>query len=101
MNGLFQASAFPTPTLGAERDLGRNTYDRRGYNNVNFAATKFFDIPWFFGDKMKIELKGEFVNLFNRVNLSGVDPNLPDSLIGHSTSQLPARSIQLHLRASF
>jgi hypothetical protein len=58
-------------------------------------------MPWFFGDKMKIELKGEFVNLFNRINLGGVDSNLPDSLFGHSTSQLPARSIQLQLRASF
>jgi hypothetical protein len=101
LNGLFLASAFPTPALGAEGSLGRNTYDRPGYNNVNFAATKFFNVPWFFGEKMKIEAKGEFVNLFNRVNLGGVDSNLPDSLFGHSTSQLPARSIQLHLRASF
>jgi hypothetical protein len=101
LHGIFVASDFPAPSLGMEGNLGRNTYDRPGYNNVNFTATKFFTTPWFFGEKMRIEAKGEFVNLFNRVNLGSVDSNLPDSLFGYATSQLPARSLQIHLRASF
>jgi hypothetical protein len=101
LKGLFQASAFPAPALGSEGNLGRNTYDRPGYNNCNLAATKFFTTPWFFGEKMKVEAKAEVNNLFNRVNLNGVDSDMEDSLFGHSTSQLPARSLQLHLRASF
>ena len=50
---------------------------------------------------MKIEAKGEVFNLFNRTNLNGVDSGMGDSTFGKSTSQLPPRSLQLHLRASF
>jgi TonB dependent receptor len=101
LNGLFPASAFPAPSLGEEGSLGRNTYDQLGYNNVNFTAQKFFTVPWVFGEKMRIEARGEVFNLFNRVNLTTVTSDLSSPLFGHSTSQLPARSLQIHLRASF
>ena len=101
LKGLFSASSFPAPSLGTEGNLGRNTYDRPGYNNLDFTFEKFFNSPWFFGEKMKIEAKGEVVNLFNRTNLGGVTSDMSSSLFGHSTSQLPARYLQLHLRASF
>lgn len=101
LNGLFPASAFPKPALGMEGVLGRNTYDQPGYNNVDFTFEKFFHTPWFFGDRMQIEAKGETFNLFNRANLTGVNSDLSSSLFGHSVNQLPARSLQLHLRASF
>jgi hypothetical protein len=101
LNGLFTASQFPAPSLGEEGSLGRNTYDRPGYNNLDFTLGKSFNSPWFFGEKMKIEAKGEVINLFNRTNLNGVTSDMSSSLFGHSTSQLPARYLQLHLRASF
>jgi hypothetical protein len=103
LGGIFPggASAFPAPALGTEGNLGRNTYDQPGYNNVDFTFEKFFNSPWFFGEKMKLEAKGEVVNLFNRTNLTGVTSDLSNSLFGHSTNQLPARYLQLHLRASF
>jgi hypothetical protein len=101
LNGLFPASAFPTPTLGSEGNLGRNTYDQPGYNNVDFTFEKFFTTPWFFGEKMKLQVKGEVINLFNRTNLNTVTSDLSSSLFGHSTSQLPSRYLQFHLRASF
>ena len=101
LNGLFTASQFSAPSLGKEGGLGRNTYDRPGYNNVDFTFGKSVNSPWFFGEKMKIEAKGEVINLFNRTNLNGVTSDMSSSLFGHSTSQLPARYLQLHLRASF
>jgi hypothetical protein len=101
LNGLFAASSFPAPALGSEGNLGRNTYDQPGYNNVDFTFEKFFTSPWFFGEKMKIEAKGEVINLFNRTNLNTVTSDLSSSLFGHSTSQLPSRYLQFHLRASF
>ncbi|HEX8711376.1 MAG TPA: hypothetical protein VF730_05845, partial [Terracidiphilus sp.] len=62
-------------------------------------------------EKIKIEAKGEVFNLFNRTNLQSVDSNMSSATIkdgvqvggtfGKSTSQLPPRSLQLHLRASF
>jgi len=101
LNGLFAASSFPTPTLGSEGNLGRNTYDQPGYNNVDFTFEKFFTTPWFFGEKLKLQAKGEVINLFNRTNLNTVTSDLSSSLFGHSTSQLPSRYLQFHLRASF
>jgi hypothetical protein len=87
--------------LGTEGKLGRNTFDGPGYNNLNFTFEKFFSIPWFFGEKMKIEAKGEVFDLFNRSNLTAVTSDLSSGSFGQATNQLPARSLQLHLRASF
>jgi hypothetical protein len=104
--GVFPggASAFAAPAFvatGTEGNLGRNTYDNLGYNDLNFSFGKFFTTPWFFGEKMKIEAKGELYNAFNRSNLDGLDTNMPDGNFGKATSQLPARSLQFHIRASF
>jgi hypothetical protein len=101
LNGIFSASSFPTPALGHEGNLGRNTYDRPGYNNLDFTLGKSFTTPFFFGDRLKIEARGEFLNLFNRTNLNGVTSDMSSLLFGHSTSQLPARYLQFHVRASF
>jgi hypothetical protein len=101
LKGLFPASAFPAPGLGVEGALGRNTYDQPGYNNINFNFEKFFGVPWFFSEKMKIEVKGEVFDLFNRSNLWQMSSDLSSGSFGKTTNQLPARSFQFHLRASF
>lgn len=101
LKGIFSASAFPTPALGKEGNLGRNTYNQPGFNNVDLTAGKQFTTGFLFGDKLHMEFMAEFYNLFNRVNLHGVNSDLSSSLFGHSTDQLPARSIQMHLRARF
>jgi hypothetical protein len=103
LKGVFPGggAAFPAPALGTEGHLGRNTYDNLGYNNMNFTVDKFFSIPWFFSEKMKIEAKGEIINLFNRSNLTGVSNNMTSGNFGQATGQLSARYFQLHLRASF
>jgi hypothetical protein len=101
LNGLFAASVFPAPALGMEGNLGRNTFDQPGFNNFNFTFEKFFSVPWFHGEKMTLEARGEVFNLFNRVNLWTVTSDMSSSLFGHATNQLPARSLQIHIRAAF
>jgi hypothetical protein len=101
LSGLFPASAFPVPALGMEGNLGRNTYDNEGYDNVNFTFGKSFSAPWFFGERLKLEARGEVFNLFNRTNLTSVNGDLSSGTFGQATNQLPARSFQLHLRATF
>ena len=101
LKGIFTASQFPAPALGQEGNLGRNTYDEPGYKDMDFTLEKYFSLPWFFAEKMKIEAQGEVFDLFNRSNLGSVDSGLTDSTFGHSTSQLPPRSLRFHLRASF
>ena len=101
LNGIFKASAFPTPSLGQEGTLGRNTYDSPGYKDFDLNFEKYFSLPWFFSEKLKFEAKGEVFDLFNRTNLYSVDTGMTDSSFGKATNQLPPRSFQLHLRASF
>jgi hypothetical protein len=104
--GVFPGgkSAFAAPTFaaaGTEGNLGRNTYDNLGYNKCDTTVGKFFSTPWFSGEKLKFEAKGELYNVFNRSNLITLDVNMPDSNFGKATGQLPARSLQMQLRASF
>lgn len=101
LNGIFTASQFPAPTLGLEGNLGRNTYDEPGYKDFDLTFEKYFGLPWVFSEKLKIEAKGEVFNLFNRTNLGTVDSGMTDGTFGKSNSQLPPRSLQFHLRASF
>lgn len=101
LTGLFPASAFPTPSLGTEGSLGRNTYDQAGYNNVDFTFAKLFSTKWFFGEQLHVEARADTFNLFNRANLTSIISDLSQPLFGHETNQLPARSIQMHLRATF
>lgn len=101
LTGLFPASAFPSPALGQEGNLGRNTYDQPGYKNANFNAEKLFYAPWFHGEKLDLEFRAEMVNTFNRPNLTNVDGDSVDATFGQATGTLPARTIQFHLRGRF
>ena len=101
LNGLFPASAFPAPPSGQEGNLGRNTFDQPGLSNVDLTLTRSFNTKWFFGEALHLQFQAEAYNLFNRVNLYSVTSDLSSSLFGHATNQLPARSLQLHVRASF
>lgn len=106
LNGIFgppatAAAQFPAPALGVEGNLGRNTYDEPGYNNVDLNVSKFFTAPWFLGEKIKFEAKGEILNLFNRANLEFVSSNMTSGNFGQATNSEPARTITFHVRASF
>jgi hypothetical protein len=106
LNGMFgppstAAAQFPAPGLGVEGNLGRNTYDEPGYNNVDLNVAKFFTTPWFFGERFKLEARGEVLNLFNRANLEFVSSNMTSGNFGQATNSLPARTITFHIRASF
>jgi hypothetical protein len=97
INGLFPASAFPVPGLGQQGSLGRNTYDNEGYDNFNLTVGRIFG----FGERLKFEPRMEIFNLFNRTNLTGVVGDLSSGSFGKASGQLPARRLQVHLRATF
>ena len=106
LNGVFgppstAAAQFPTPALGQEGALGRNTYDQPGYNNFDLNVSKVFTTPWFMGERLKLEARGEILNLFNRANLTLVSSNMTSGTFGQATSTMPARTITFHVRASF
>ncbi len=101
LSGLFPASAFTAPPLGTEGNLGRNVYNEPGLTNVDATLTRNFATKWFFGEALHIQAQAEVYNLFNHPNLTSVSSDLSSPLFGRATSQLPARSLQLHLRVSF
>lgn len=100
LKGVFKASDFPVPAPGTEGDLGRNTYNGPGLANVNLSAERAFKLP-FFGEGGQFELRGEFLNLFNRVNLTTPVGDLSNGEFGMSTDQNLPRTIQVSGKIRF
>lgn len=99
LKGVFTASEFPVPTPGTEGNLGRNVYNGPGFAETNIAVQRAFHLH-FLGDAGRLELRGEFLNAFNRVNLETPVGDLSNNLFGKSTGQYMPRQIQLlgHIR---
>ncbi|WP_446742892.1 carboxypeptidase regulatory-like domain-containing protein [Silvibacterium acidisoli] len=100
LKGVFAATDFPLPALGSEGDLGRNTYNGPGLANLNMAAQKNFRLP-FLGEQGGFEVRGEILNLFNRVNLVNPVSDLSNGEFGKSTDQNLPRNIQVLGRIRF
>jgi len=93
------AGAFPVPTAGTEGTLGRNTYDGPGFANVNLTAERTFALPTL-GEAGNLEIRGEIMNLFNRVNLTTPVSDMSNTMFGQSTGQDAPRYVQVsaHIR---
>jgi hypothetical protein len=100
VNGLFSATDFGKPAPGRPGTLGRNMYFGPGYAQTNFNVVKPFPLPML-GEAGRIDLRAEFFNLFNRVNLAQPVGSLTSSQFGQSTSALGARNVQFGLRLQF
>ena len=96
-------NTFPTPGLGVEGDLGRNTFIGPGFANTDLSLIKTDKIPWFVGKEgAEMQIRAEFYNAFNRVNLTNVANDLTNpATLGQATGTFPARDIQLGIRISF
>jgi hypothetical protein len=102
LSGIFSASDFPAPTTGSEGDLGRNSYVGPGYINTDFNIVKNTKIPWLWKDEAaSIQLRGEFFNLFNNVNLQNPTGDMASGTFGRSTAVYPARNIQFGVKIIF
>jgi hypothetical protein len=99
LTGLFPASAFPVPSAGQEGNLGRNTYNGPGFAIVNLAVQRSVPLK-FLGEAGRFEMRGEFLNAFNRVNLVEPVSDLSNPSFGFSQGQYMPRQIQLlaHIR---
>jgi hypothetical protein len=97
LRGLFSPSQFPVPAPGTEGNEPRNLFRGPGYANVDAGFIK--NNRW--RERFNAQLRFEFFNLFNRVNLQNVDSNLSSGTFGFSTSTYNPRIIQLGLRLEF
>jgi Carboxypeptidase regulatory-like domain len=97
ITGFASASAFPTPALGQEGNLGRNSYIGPGFANVSTEFAKVLT----FRERYTFEIRADIFNLFNRVNLTQPVSDLSSGQFGQATSQTLPRSEQFGLRLSF
>jgi len=96
---------FSTPAFGSGGNLGRNHFRGPGIKNSDAVLNKQLGIR----DRVKLDVRFEFYNLFNRVQFNQPDNLLADSTIfGHSTSEYVrpdfttgARQVQLGMKISF
>jgi hypothetical protein len=71
-----------------EGNVGRNSFRGPGYADVDMSMAKYFHIPWFSNRKegARLQIRGEFFNLFNRVNLNNVSADLALNSAGGTTN---------------
>jgi hypothetical protein len=93
---MFQAGG-PCVTVGTNGTLGRNAFRGPALYSVDLAIFKNTDIT----EKVKIQFRAEFFNLFNRVNLFNPVGNLSSSNFGRSLSAFAPRQIQFGLKLIF
>lgn len=99
-NGLFTASDFPQPTIGTEGNLARNIYRNPGMLQVDASILKNNHLPWL-GEQGNLQLRFDFINLFNHPDLGPVDFDMADPGFGKVATALPSRQIQLGVKFIF
>jgi hypothetical protein len=97
--GAAQA-VFPVPTPGSDGNEPRNLYRNPGMIQWDASLIKNNPIEWI-GPSGNLQLRLDFLNLPNHVNLSTVDPNMADSTFGKVTSALQSRQLQFGVHLAF
>lgn len=98
--GLFTVADFPQPALGTEGNLKRNTYRNPGFIEFDASVMKNTHVPKL-GEAGNFQLRFDFLNLFNHVNLGPVNSDMAATNFGTVTTSLPARQLQLGARIEF
>lgn len=97
----FAVADFPIPTIGTIGNSPRSYFRQPGFVGVNASVIKNNALP-FLGEAGNLQLKFEFFNVLNRVNLGGVQNNLSQFTFGRITSQNgDPRVVQVGARISF
>ena len=103
---FFNTCAFGDPALGSFGNLGRNTLRGPGYQVWDFSLFKNFHIT----EKIKLEFRSEFFNVFNHPNLQFAKSGPQNSIntttfgtpeFGFLTAARDPRQIQFALKLSF
>ena len=97
LTGVFTKANFPQPAFGTEGNEKWGQFRNPGYADNDISAFKDTSIT----ERVKFQLRFEFYNAFNRVNLGGINANLSSSLFGRSTSQLNPRNVTIAAKLFF
>lgn len=96
----YNAADFTAPAPGVQGNLPRNYFRQQGVVNIDSSVIKNNRLP-FLGEAGNLQLKFEFFNVINRVNLGGINGNTADFNFGRILSQGSPRTIQVGARLAF
>lgn len=101
-SGVITHAQFAAPAFnanGAEGNEKMNAFRDPGYADVDLTVRKSTSIT----ERVQLQFRVDFFNLFNRVNLNGVDFNFNDTSanFGTANSTLPPRYEQLGIKLVF
>ena len=96
---LYAASlGLSQPLLGNFGTLGRNTLRLNAAPDFDWSIFKNTSL----GERVKLELRGEFYNLFNNVVFQDVNRNMTSTAFGqYSTVAIDSRRVQFGARVQF
>jgi len=95
--GVLPCGQFTLPGVGQEGSETPNQFRNPGYADTDFTIKKVTQIK----ESLNFELRLDIFNIFNRVNLMGVDTNLPDGAFGQTSSTNPPRNMLIGIRINF
>ncbi|MCM3869485.1 MAG: carboxypeptidase regulatory-like domain-containing protein [Pyrinomonadaceae bacterium] len=93
----FNTNAFVIPPPGTFGNAGRNILDGPGYHTVNASLVKNTALS----EKLNLQFRAEFFNLFNHPNLNLPDNFLGSPSFGQITSARDPRHIQFGVKLLF
>jgi hypothetical protein len=97
LRGVFTAGQFTQPAMGSQGNQKPFGFRGPGFAQTDVSLAKATRIT----ERMNLQLRFEFYNLFNRVNLNQVDNNMDSGTFGRSTGQGAPRWIQLGANLRF
>jgi len=73
------------------------------YTDVDATLSKSFGLPSikFLGERANLEIRANFYNLFNNLNLSRIDATISDSAFGEAQDVVGGRTIEMQVHFSF
>jgi hypothetical protein len=98
LNGVFASGQFTAPaTFGNEGNEKANLFRQPNFAETDVNVYKITHLA----ERVDLQLRFEFFNLFNRVNLTGFDNNLAGGTFGKATAQQLPRNWQVAARFTF
>jgi hypothetical protein len=80
-------------------NAGRNTVGRDPFFQFDLGVHKQFVLP--FRESTRLEIRGEFFNLFNKTNFQAANSDRSSAAFGTIRSTFPARQIQVAIKLYF
>jgi hypothetical protein len=96
-NAWFNVAAFVKGANGTDGTAARNLMTGPGSKNVDMGIFRNLK----FQERMTLQVRGEFTNVFNLVNLSNPNAALNAAAVGTIRSAASMRQVQLGLRMTF